>query len=131
MRYCGVPGLYMEACGTQNSTHANIKSRIACVRSVRYPGGVKNYGAVTAIAGSFGNSIRHGGILNILGDSVSSKQKDNLLDGATIGNTECGSVNIDISRHSQDTRRPDYVPGQTRGGNEVHNSIANKREQTI
>ncbi len=46
------------ASGIQNSTHANIKSRIARARSVRYLGSVKNYGAVIAIAGSFGNSIR-------------------------------------------------------------------------
>lgn len=59
MPYCGVLDLYMEACGTQNSTHANIKSRISPARSLKYLGNVKNYGAVIALAGFFfGDSIK-------------------------------------------------------------------------
>ena len=41
----------MAVCGTQNTTHANIKSRIAPTRSFRYPCCAKNDGAVSTLAG--------------------------------------------------------------------------------
>ena len=42
----GVLGLHMAVCGAQNTTHANIESRIARARPFRYPYRAKNHGAV-------------------------------------------------------------------------------------
>jgi len=50
MPYRGVLGLCMAVCGTQNAVDANIESRIAAGRSFRYPGRVKNRGAVIMAA---------------------------------------------------------------------------------
>ena len=41
-----VLGLHMAVCGTQNTTHANIESRIAPARPFRCPGSAKNHGAL-------------------------------------------------------------------------------------